>query len=105
MFKGQQRRGRIYTVYGVYCDDGSLFAIYRNVFMMLLGLGGDTMKTIEKSVSGGNMVPALNGLSGRVDNDALSMEIKSSLRVFFEEIVTMEEPHASKVIRLQQNLC
>ena len=62
VFKGLQKRGRIYTLSGVYCDNGSLFSICRNAFMMFFGLGGGDMKTIENSVSGGNMVPVLHGL-------------------------------------------
>ena len=71
---------------------------------MFFGLGGGATKTIEKPVLGGNMVPVLHGLSGRVDNNAISMEIKNSLMVFFEEMATMAELHASKVVRLQTNI-
>ena len=34
IFKGLPKRGRMYTISGVYCDDGSLFLIYRDAFMI-----------------------------------------------------------------------
>ena len=75
----------MYTLSGVYYDNGSLFTIYRNVFIIFYGLGGGALKTIEKSVLGYTIASTLHLLSGRVYNAALSMEIKNSLRVFFEE--------------------
>ena len=62
------------------------------------------MKTIEKSMSGWNIVPALHELIDRVGNAVLSMEINNSLRVFFEEMATMAEPQTSKFVRLQTKL-
>ena len=78
MFKGLQKRGRMYTLYGVYCNDGSLFTSYRNTFLVFFGLSEGSMETIENSVSEGNIVPALHGLSGKMANAALSMDVKHS---------------------------
>ena len=41
------------------------------------------MHTIEKSVTDGNMIPALHGLSGRVGNAILKAEVTDSMSAFF----------------------
>ena len=62
------------------------------------------MQTIEKSVTDGDMVPALYGLSSRVGNASLKAEVTDSMSAFFDRMELMTEPHASKVVRIETKI-
>ena len=85
VFKGDQKRGRVYPLSGVCCSDGSLHSVCRNGFTSFFGIGGTSMHTIEKSVTDGNMIPALHGLSGMVGNAILKAEVTDSMSAFLKK--------------------
>jgi hypothetical protein len=103
-FKGERKRGRIYALSAVYREDGTAYKICRNAFMKFFGIDRSAMKTIENSVSAGNVVPSLHKLSGKESNAGMNDEMKNALTIFFNGMVLMAEPHASKVVRLQTKL-
>ena len=82
-FKGDQKRGRVYPLSGVFHPDGSLYSVCRNGFTSFFGIGGSAMQTIEKSVEDGNMIPVLHGLSSKMGNASLKAGVTESMRVFF----------------------
>ena len=104
IFKGDQKRGRVYPLSGVFRADGSLYYVCRNGFTSFFGIGGTKMQTIEKSVEDGKMIPALHGLSSRVGNASMKAEVADSMSAFFERMKLMAEPHASKVVRIETKI-
>ena len=81
-FKGERKRGRVYTLSAVYHEDGTAYKVCRNAFMKFFGIGRCAFKNIEKSVKEGNIVPTLHKLIEKKGNSAMCAEIQNSLTIF-----------------------
>ena len=104
-FKGLRKRNKPFTLSGVTCPESlSSYSVCRNGFMKFFGIGPDAMKSIEKRVNEGGLVPKVHGLTDQKGNHSLRGETKESLRKFLNDLKGEAEPHASKVVRLATGL-
>ena len=99
-YKGQRRIGRVYSLSGVFLDDGSSqYYVCKNAFREVFDIGMYYHERIKKTVKDGNLVPSLHKLCGKDGNALLDSRVSDSLIAYLEVKKTEAEPHASKVVR------
>ena len=84
-YKGQRRIGRVYSLSGVFLDDGSSqYYVCKNAFRQVFDIGMYYHERIKKTVKDGNLVPSLHKLCGKDGNALLDPRVSDSLIAYLE---------------------
>ena len=98
-YVGQRKYLRPFSLSGV-TDGAGQYCLCKNGYKLFMGIGNYTMKSIEKAVKDGGLVPAMHGLKDKESNARVSADVKASMKDSLEALKGEAEPHASKCVRL-----
>ena len=97
-----QHRGQNaqFTVPSIGKPEGQdLVSVCKNAYLLLLGVGGTRYRRLLKSVSTNILQP--HCATGKTSNNAMKGSVSARLKCFFEDMVSMAAPRATRFVRIE----